>query len=86
MSLTPTIASLISIGVSHSVTEDCSFAGYNFKKGFVVVANLYGVHHDIDIWGNDVDQFKPERFLDSTGTKVLPKEALMPFSAGKRLC
>ena len=45
------------------------------------MTNLYAVHRDERIW-DEPDAFKPSRFLDEEG-KVLRREELIPFSAGK---
>ena len=43
------------------------------------------MHHDPEVW-EDVDRFKPERFLDENG-KIGPKpKSWIPFSAGLRSC
>lgn len=57
------------------------FGGYFFEKNTIVYPNIYDAHHDKEFWG-DPKVFRPERFLDPTGTQVVPKEALMPFSTG----
>lgn len=43
------------------------------------------MHHDPKIWGDDVDEFKPERFLNADGHFV-KREELIAFSFGKRSC
>ncbi|XP_037048891.1 cytochrome P450 2J6-like [Bradysia coprophila] len=78
-------SSIIPMSVYHKVLKDCDFGGYFFEKNTIVYANIYDAHHDKEFWG-DPEVFRPERFLDSTGTKVVPKKALMPFSTGKRIC
>jgi cytochrome P450 len=77
--------SLVPFSVFHSMMEDTKFEGHFFPKGTVILANMYAAHHDKDFW-KDPENFCPERFLDSTGTKVIKQEALMPFSTGKRAC
>ena len=47
--------------------------------------NHWALHHDPKAWDN-VNEFRPERFLDSNG-KLGPKpESWLPFSAGRRVC
>ena len=60
-------------------------AGYAIPKKTTVFTNLWALHHDPNKW-EDVDDFKPERFLDKDG-KLGPKPAnWLPFSAGRRVC
>ncbi|KAK8483416.1 hypothetical protein V6N11_021234 [Hibiscus sabdariffa] len=50
------------------------------------VSNL-ALHHDPDLWGDDVNVFKPERFAEgiANATKHNPA-AFLPFSLGPRSC
>ena len=74
-------ADIVPLGVPHSVLEDVEFRGYAIPKGTTVITNLYTVHRDEKIW-DEPDVFRPSRFLDEEG-KVLRREELIPFSAGK---
>ncbi|CAG7731169.1 unnamed protein product, partial [Allacma fusca] len=78
-------ATLVPMTVFHKAMKDTEIAGYTVKKGTVVLPSIYAAHHDVEYWG-DPEVFRPERFLDSSGSKVIPKDALMPFSTGKRYC
>ena len=40
------------------------------------------MHHDPIIWGNDVSEFKPERFESG----MRGQSGFMPFSGGPRVC
>jgi len=78
-------SSIVPLGVFHTPLADKEFHGYEIKKGTWIVANLYGIHHNPNIWG-DPETFRPERFLSKDGTRVEKNEALMPFLVGKRSC
>ena len=59
--------------------------GYDAPKNTAVMINHWALHHDPEVWEN-VNDFKPERFLDETG-KLGPKpQNWLPFSAGRRVC
>ncbi|KAJ0900459.1 putative secologanin synthase [Helianthus annuus] len=51
------------------------------------LAMMY-VHHDCEIWGDDVNEFKPERFAQGIGnaTKGKGSSPFFPFSNGPRVC
>ena len=51
------------------------------EKGVVVALHLWGLHHDIDIWGDDVDEFKPQRWVGKR-----PLWEFVPFFGGPRIC
>jgi cytochrome P450 len=55
--------------------------GHFFPKGAVVFPNLHDAHHNRGYW-RDPENFRPERFLNETGTGLVKHEALMPFSTG----
>ncbi|XP_067683803.1 steroid 17-alpha-hydroxylase/17,20 lyase-like isoform X1 [Haliotis asinina] len=76
---------VVPIGAPHSTLCDTTVGGYDVPKGTMVIINHDALHFDPDQW-EDVDMFKPERFLDSDG-KMGPKpESWLPFSAGRRVC
>lgn len=51
------------------------------EKGTTVLLNLWGLHHDKDIWGEDVYKFKPERWATKRFTWDF-----VPFFGGPRIC
>jgi cytochrome P450 / NADPH-cytochrome P450 reductase len=64
--------------------EDTVLAGkYPLKKRDVVNVLLPKLHRDPDAWGEDVEEFKPERFEDP---KKVPHHAFKPFGNGQRAC
>ncbi len=75
-------ASVLPCGAPHAAGETTTLLGYNIPKDTIVLANLWGVHHDTAVWGDDADDFKPERFLDASDKKVCRKEEVLSFSVG----
>lgn len=67
----------------HSTTTAVDFKGFHIPKDTLVIANIYGLHHDETSW-TDPKKFRPERFLDYKSEKPLPP--LIPFSVGLRTC
>ncbi|KAJ7031965.1 cytochrome P450 [Mycena alexandri] len=55
------------------------------KTGSVVVIDILALHSNPMYWGNDVDDFKPERFVD-TETYRWPRDAFFAFAGGPRSC
>jgi len=58
-------------------------------KGEVVAWNLYAMHRRRDYYGQDADEFNPDRWLDNaeTGKKGLrPGWEFLPFNGGPRIC
>ena len=50
-------------------------------KGEYISFNIYCLHHDGEIWGEDADKFRPERW---EGFK--PLWNFIPFGGGPRTC
>ncbi|MDF2854807.1 MAG: cypD [Neobacillus sp.] len=64
--------------------EDTLLAGkYPLKRRDVVNILLPKLHRDTDAWGDDVEEFRPERFADP---KKVPHHAFKPFGNGQRAC
>ncbi|XP_046394610.1 methyl farnesoate epoxidase-like [Ischnura elegans] len=64
--------------------EYVKFRGYHIPKGAAVVFNIYGLHHDPNLWESP-EEFKPERFLPENENGIVPG-SFIPFGAGKRKC
>ncbi|BAU27984.1 cytochrome P450/NADPH-cytochrome P450 reductase [Aneurinibacillus soli] len=64
--------------------EDTTIGGkYQIKKGERVAVNLPKLHRDKGAWGEDAEQFRPERFADPS---QVPNHAYKSFGNGQRAC
>jgi benzoate 4-monooxygenase len=57
--------------------------GRFFPPGSVVGVPSYTIHRDPDIWGNDPDVYRPERWFDTEKSAAMLK-TFNPFSVGPR--
>ncbi|CAM0954564.1 unnamed protein product [Alopecurus aequalis] len=63
--------------------------GYDVPLGAMVIVNAWAIGRDVESWGADAEEFRPERFeeagscaVDFRGTDF----ELVPFGAGRRMC
>jgi cytochrome P450 len=69
-------------GPSRLAMKDIQVGDYTIPKGTLVTLSAYMTHHDKELWGNDVDTYKPERFISESQ----PLYAFLPFGAGQHAC
>uniref|UniRef100_A0A0R3RZ09 Cytochrome P450 n=1 Tax=Elaeophora elaphi TaxID=1147741 RepID=A0A0R3RZ09_9BILA len=68
---------------SRACVKQCKIGPYIFKKDVSIIFDTWSLHYDQEIWGSDVKQFRPDRFLNCTTTQ---KRNWMAFGAGPRQC
>jgi len=79
-------------GLPHEVAEDDWYEGMLIPKGATCMANIWHCNHDRAIFGDDADDFRPERYLNAKGEEVLPGpretngEGHATFGFGRRIC
>ena len=70
--------------VSRKSTREFTVDGTTFPARTHFQLNIYGVHHNPDIWENPLT-FDPDRFSKDNDTKM-DSFAFIPFAAGPRNC
>ncbi|CAJ2503555.1 Uu.00g109490.m01.CDS01 [Anthostomella pinea] len=58
---------------------------WEVRSGQTMIIVNPKLHRDPHVWGDDAEEFRPERMLGENFTK-LPKNALKPFGNGQRAC
>ena len=52
-----------------------------------IYVNQAVIHRDSAIWGSDIDEYRPSRWIDSSGEVIVPeKGTFLPWSGGPRIC
>ncbi|CAG8629478.1 25513_t:CDS:2 [Dentiscutata erythropus] len=71
-------------GIMRQTTEDTIISNHLIPKDTIVSASLWKLHRSKQIWGQDVDEFVPERWFDLNSK--IRTDAYYPFGSGSRLC
>ncbi|EPS99956.1 hypothetical protein FOMPIDRAFT_1050052 [Fomitopsis schrenkii] len=74
------------LGLPHQAADDDVYRGYHIPKGATVVANIWAMTRDPDVFV-DPEEFRPERFLgvDLSQNEVGDPKQLV-FGFGRRVC
>ncbi|THU90609.1 cytochrome P450 [Dendrothele bispora CBS 962.96] len=82
MRLQPTAA----IRVVNSIEDTTIGNGkYFLPKGAAIALLTWDAHRDVAVWGEDAEEFRPERMLNGK-FESLPPNAWQPFGYGMRSC
>ncbi|MFS7932622.1 putative cytochrome P450 [Helianthus anomalus] len=65
------------------VLEDMKLGDLELPKGLCVWIPVLAIHHSKEIWGEDVNEFKPDRFAQLKGYEG---SFFLPFGGGPRNC
>ncbi|RZC85855.1 hypothetical protein C5167_026529 [Papaver somniferum] len=58
----------------------------SIPAGVILIVPLILAHHDPEYWGDDSQEFKPERFAEGVSNASNDKLAYFPFSRGHKVC
>ncbi|KAK4484644.1 hypothetical protein RD792_007233 [Penstemon davidsonii] len=69
-----------------SPTKKVKVGNLTLPVGVQVMLQIGLLHHDPNIWGEDVNEFKPERFSEGILNATNVQFSFIPFSLGPRIC
>ncbi|EEF46810.1 cytochrome P450, putative [Ricinus communis] len=72
--------------VSREALEEVQIGKYTVPKGVCIWTLIPTLHRDPNIWGQDANEFRPERFADGVSKACKSAQAYIPFGVGTRLC
>lgn len=72
-------------GIVKTCIKDTTLGPYTIKAGTRVAIMIKNLHHNPAVWGDDHDEFNPDRFASSDAPKR-HSYAWIPFSSGPRAC
>ncbi|XAR71356.1 hypothetical protein NMG60_11028575 [Bertholletia excelsa] len=62
--------------------EDFKLGDLHIPKGLAIWVPVLAIHHSVELWGKDANEFKPDRFA----SKSFTPGRFIPFAAGPRNC
>ncbi|KAJ9553907.1 hypothetical protein OSB04_017952 [Centaurea solstitialis] len=68
------------------VHEETKLKNLVLPAGCFLQLQMMLMHHDRDIWGDDVHEFKPERFSEGVSKVTNGQASYFPFGGGPRIC
>ncbi|KAL8218624.1 hypothetical protein R6Q57_021997 [Mikania cordata] len=74
--------------ITRATHKETKLGNMMIPSGVLLALAVMHVHHDPEIWGDDVHEFKPERFSEGimNAAKNKGSSAFFPFSGGPRVC
>ncbi|KQK08828.1 cytochrome P450 72A15 [Brachypodium distachyon] len=66
--------------------KEIEIGGIRYPAGVVFEMPVLFIHHDPEIWGTDVHQFRPDRFAEGVSKASKNPGAFLPFGWGPRIC
>ncbi|KAI7737129.1 hypothetical protein M8C21_013249 [Ambrosia artemisiifolia] len=68
------------------IPEETKLGNLILPPGTLVQINTLLLHHDKDMWGEDVNDFNPRRFSEGVSKFTKGRAAYLPFGGGPRIC
>lgn len=70
---------------NRDVGENTQHKGFCLPKGACMQISIYSIHRDPRLWGQDAEEWKPDRFDPSKAAEFHPAQ-FIPFGIGPRNC
>jgi len=70
--------------LTRMTAKPVQMGGIEIPVGTKLTVDIWSMHHNPAVWGDDADTYRPERWAENTGNKDF--SAWMPFGGGSRIC
>jgi len=72
--------------VQRQAREEIKVDNITIPNGTNMWIDVVAMHHDSSLWGENVNEFRPERFMDDVNGGCNQKMGYLPFGFGGRMC
>nr|GEZ79556.1 cytochrome P450 CYP72A219-like [Tanacetum cinerariifolium] len=74
------------VGMLRMIYEETKIGNITLPAGSLFMLHMMLLHHDPDIWGDDVNEFNPDRFAEGVSKAGKGLASYFPFGGGPRIC
>jgi len=68
------------------IYKDTKLGGLLLPAGAMLQFDIHSIHQNKDIWGEDANEFKPQKFSEGIFKATNGNNAFFPFGWGPRIC
>ncbi|KAJ4976698.1 hypothetical protein NE237_001804 [Protea cynaroides] len=74
------------LNIARCTYKNIKLGEISLPPGIELLLPIVLVHHDHEIWGEDAEKFKPERFAEGISKATKNQVSFFPFSWGPKIC
>ncbi|KAI3812288.1 hypothetical protein L1987_16995 [Smallanthus sonchifolius] len=74
------------VALGRMIHEETKIGNLTLPSESQLMLHVMFLHHDPDIWGDDVNEFNPERFAEGVSKATKGHASFLPFGGGPRIC
>jgi hypothetical protein len=71
--------------IMREALTDIRLGGVDVPRGTIIQVAISMLHLDLEAWGPDANEFRPDRFANGAAAACKPAHMYMPFGYGPRL-
>ncbi|XP_050368408.1 cytochrome P450 72A397-like [Argentina anserina] len=72
--------------LARTTPKETQVGKFSLPAGVEVGIPTLLIHHDKELWGDDAEEFRPERFSEGVSKATNSQLSFFPFGAGPRIC